>query len=80
MPYDPNLQFQLNNNRLMHQRQAEYAAYRRRRRGSRGGGFILLLLLAAAGAYVYLAQPETWHSLVAHIEALVNGVQHHRRP
>ncbi len=77
MPYDPNLQFQLNNNRLMHQRQAEYAAYRRRRGGSRGG-LVLLLLLVAAGVYVYVAQPELWHSMVAHVQSLIQRVQQDR--
>lgn len=74
MPYDPNLQFQLDNSRRQHQRQAEYADYRRRG-GSSRGGYVVLLLLIAAGAYIYLAHPEAWHNLVAHVQSFIQQTQ-----
>jgi hypothetical protein len=70
MPYDPNLQFQLDNSRRQHQRQAEHADYRRRGRSPRGG-YVVLLLLITAGAYIYTAHPEIWHSLVTHVQSFV---------
>jgi hypothetical protein len=75
VPYDPNYQFQVNN-QIMRQRQAAAdAALLRRRGGSRGGGLVLLFLLIAAGGYVYVAHPELWHSLVAQAENLIHRVQ-----
>jgi hypothetical protein len=53
---------------------SDYAAHRRRGGRSRGG-YVVLLLLIAAGAYVYLAHPEIWHSPVTHVQNFIHRTQ-----
>lgn len=74
MPYDPNLRFQNDNAARFHRQQADYASYRRRGGRSRGG-YVVLFLLIAAAAYVYVAHPEIWHGLVAHVQSFVRRTQ-----